>query len=565
MGSVGRLLRPLTVVLLATFAFSSVVPGGGWVFDDHVLLERNADLKRSDVWVQSFTRDYYSSSELVGESGYYRPIPVTLNAMDMRVWQDAARGAHLTNLMLHVLVSLLWAAALMALGATPLAAWIVALLFAAHPVHAESVAFISGRVDVVATLFLLLGMVCAARRGLWAAVGVGLCALLAFLSKEIALVMPLLLILVWRTTATRNRWAPAWPRQQIIAMCIAGGVVLLLRVTALGSLLPATAHQVRPEGAWLLPVKALLFSLSSVYVPLRMISMEPDPSRLDLLRLIVGGLAALLFWGIAFARLQATAFLRRALLASGVSLILVLNLLPQETLLSERFLYLASGFLLAPLGVLAAAGWQRTGILRVVTIVAGVVVLTLLMSISHWRSGVWRTDTTVWRQAVREEPQRAAFWDRLGLALNERRSYNEAEVALRRAVDLDPNNANALHNMGVLLQSTQRPAEAIPFYQGALQRQPGNISTYLNLGQVLSAVRDYKGALEAFQTATRLKPDHVLAHRMAAMAAMSAQEPEQARRHLEAALRLTPQDPSLQQLLRKVQKLESRQGAPGTP
>ena len=293
--------------------------------------------------------------------------------------------------------------------------------------------------------------------------------------------------------------------------------------------------------------------------------MEPDPGQLNMVRLVIGTLVAAMFWGVAFARLEATAFLRRALLASGVSLILVLNVLPQETLLSERFLYLASGFLLAPVGLWVAAGWQRQGLTRIATVVVGVVVLALLMSISQWRGNVWRTDVTVWRQAVREEPQRAAFWDRLGLALNERRNYNEAEVALRRAVELDPNNVNALHNMGVLLQSTRRPAEAIPFYQRALQRQPGNLSTYLNLGQVLMGVRDYEGALGAFQTAARLKPDHVGAHRMAALAAMSAQKPQQARQHLEAALRLAPQDAALQQLQRKMQKFDSLRGPTDAP
>jgi hypothetical protein len=68
MGTMTNLLRPILVGLLAVFAFSTVVPGGGWVFDDHVLMERNRDLRQSDIWAQSFQRDYYSSSEVIGNS-----------------------------------------------------------------------------------------------------------------------------------------------------------------------------------------------------------------------------------------------------------------------------------------------------------------------------------------------------------------------------------------------------------------------------------------------------------------------------------------------------------------
>jgi tetratricopeptide (TPR) repeat protein len=444
----------------------------------------------------------------------------------------------------------------MALGIGALAAWSTAVLFAVHPVHAESVAFISGRVDVLATLFALAAMACAARRGWLAAVGVGLCTTLAFLSKEIALVTPVLLVLVWRNNVSRNRWMPAWPRDQMLAVIVAAVVVVALRLWALDSLLPSTASQARSTGSVLLPLQSLLFALASVFVPLRQINMEPHPEHLQAMRLAVGFALALGLWGSALLRLPGRAAQVRVLIAAVVSMLLFLNLLPQETLLSERFLYLSSGFLLVPVGGWFAAAWQRHGAVRGTAVVSGVVLVAWLLMLSSWRAGVWRTDVTVWRQAVREEPQRAAFWDRLGLALTERRRFNQAEVALRRAVELEPHNANALHNMGVLLQSTQRPAEAVPYYRRALERLPNDVPAYLNLGQCLMSLGESEAALESFQTATRLKPDHVAAHRMAISAALAAQRPDVALEHLQAALRLQPRDRSLLSLQHKLQQRE---------
>src|SRR3989442_5822287 len=90
------LWRSGSVALLALLAFAPVVPGGGLVFDDHVLIERNADLRRSDVWGASFQRDYYATSERPGVSGYYRPIAVLGNAIDVRLWGRRIPGYHVT-------------------------------------------------------------------------------------------------------------------------------------------------------------------------------------------------------------------------------------------------------------------------------------------------------------------------------------------------------------------------------------------------------------------------------------------------------------------------------------
>jgi len=403
-------------------------------------------------------------------------------------------------------------------------------------------------------LFVWAAMAAAARRGPAAAVAVGLCSLGAFLSKEVAFVTPVLVFLVWRSTVARNRWAPAWPRDQIVALLVAAATVAVLRALALESLLPTTASHERPAGALWLPFKSLLFALSSVYVPLRQISMEPDPQQLHVVRWIAAVAVAVLLWATALRALPERAALWRSLVAGGVSLLLFLNILPQETILSERFLYMASGFLLVPVGAWGAAAWSRSRTTRLVALGAGVLVLTWWMLLSSWRGTVWRTDVTVWRQAVREEPERAAFWDRLGLSLTERRRYNEAEVALTRAVELDPRNPNAQHNMGVLLQSTRRPQDAVSFYQRAIQLLPGHVPSYMNLGQAYLDLRDYPAALEAFQTASQLKPDHLGAHRMVIRAALLSRRLDVARRHLEVALQLAPQDPGLLQMRAKLDR-----------
>ncbi len=540
-------LRAALLIVLAALAFASVVPGGGYVFDDHVLIERNDELRRDDVWWKAFERDYYATADRPGISGYYRPIAVLCNAFDVHVWQSGARGSHLTNIVLHVLATLLVPWALVGLGIPRTAAWLTACVFAVHPVHAESVAFISGRVDVLATLFVLVALGSASSRSRLAWLGVGAGTLLAFLSKEIAVVLPVLLVLVWRARA-----AP-WPKAQLAALGAAGVITWILRQRALGGLFPTTASAARPEGAALLPLQTLLFVLQSLFAPARLLSMEPDASSLGAVRVGLGVIATLLVWGAAWRWApQSRAALRRCALAAGVSLLPILNLLPQETQLSERFLYLASVFAFAPVGVLLQRAWHAAPGLRWSAVGVFALLVVVLLWISDWRARVWRTDLALWQRAVQEEPERAAYWDRLGMSFLERRQWGTAENALRRAVQLDPELYNGWHNLGVLLANTRRPAEAAEAYRRALELHPRSVVSHVNLGRVLIVTRDVAGAYEAFLAATRIKPDYAEAHRLAGMTALRMGHDDDAERHLRTAAQLAPDDPGIQQSLRKL-------------
>lgn len=553
---------PVVVGLLAAITFASGFRQSSFVFDDHVLIERNVDLRRGDIWRRALVSDYYATSEAYGGSGYYRPVAVWSNAVDQRLWKNQAPGFRLTNLILHALASVAAMAALRALGASTGVAWISALLFAVHPVHAESVAFVSGRVDILATLGMFAAMAFAGWRGRFAWLGVGIASLFAFLSKESSIVLPVLLALVWksaadvqpRSAATRIPLAP-----QVIALGVAAGTALLLRGIALGNLLPATARAARTTNPVFLSLESLGFALGAVFAPLRALAVEPDPAHLGVARLVFGISIGAVLW-IAAWRLDAVSrpLLRRALIAAGCALLPTLNLLPQETPLSERFLYLVAAFLVVPCGVLVMAGWRRGGTMQPVTAGLTVIAVLVLLLIAAWRAQFWKDDVALWQRAVVEEPMRAAFYDRLGLALTERRSFVPAEGALRRAVELDPTSFSAQLNLGVFLQTVRRPAEAIAAYRKALELQPRHVNAHLNLGMALVASGAPREALTSFTTAVRLKPDHPEALRLAGTTALDLGLRDEARRYLQAAVQLQPDNAALRSLLARAQ-------SPSTP
>ncbi len=198
---------------------------GTFVFDDHYLIEQNTMLHSPAGIQEAFTEDYYGQANPRYSLGYYRPIALLSHWLDLQIWGDAPFGHHLTSLLLHAAVVAILYLLLSALfGSEPLAL-LAAATFAAHPSHASTVTFISGRVDALATLFALLSLLVFIRRKAVAAIPY----FAALLSKEIAVTMPAL--------AFWNEYEERGPRQALKAMIpfgIALAAAIALRMAAIG-------------------------------------------------------------------------------------------------------------------------------------------------------------------------------------------------------------------------------------------------------------------------------------------------------------------------------------------
>lgn len=233
-------LRPAVLMaLVATLAAAAFAPAlaGGFIYDDHHLIANNGLIRSFDHWRYWLTHDFWdlgADRVQFGDSvRYWRPAITASYALDWQLGGGSPVVFHLTNLVWHATAAVLTFRALLRWSGVVWPAALGTLFFALHPTKAESVAWISGRTDVLCLVALLV--VCEldvrrradpARRWQWAGLEAA-ATVLAYMLKEHAVVIPALLAIeAWaeRTGGVIDRQTVnAAVRRALPQLCVAIG------------------------------------------------------------------------------------------------------------------------------------------------------------------------------------------------------------------------------------------------------------------------------------------------------------------------------------------------------
>lgn len=499
----------------------------GFVFDEEILISENPLVHSLGHLPEILTSKFWPGPS---RGIYFRPMVILSYAANYAASGNSPWFYHLTNLTLHLGATLLLFTLSRQLiaglngskdsrdgGPVPLLA---ALLFAAHPAHTESVSWIAGRTDVLATLFMALAwlvfMRARTKTGLTAgyayAAGVFFF-FLALLSKETAIVFPVFLILFdfLSTDGKRGlsgRLRASWKNY---LLCIAVILVyLILRGQALsgGGPDPAPAYFANASPVQWLGVISLAFL---TYIKILIL---PHPLRLDYfysevlntqeLPLSVG-LAAVCILLIIFTiglinyrKMPALAFL---VVGFFISLLPVSHIAPFPTLMAERFLYLPSFFfclgLAFFLGRLIEA-YKKIAISMLVSIIILFSLLTLCRNLD------WRDGFTFWRVSVRQVPKLAVGHNLMGLFALEKYKWKLAEHEFKRTLELDPEFSQARMNLAKAALEQGRIEEGIALLEQTVQEMPNLAAARFNLALALKQAGRRDEMLEQLKQAIEL-------------------------------------------------------------
>ncbi len=447
----------------------------------------------------------------LGATQQYYPVLHSAFWVEHRLWGDAVAGYHLTNLALHLLCACLFVAALRRL-AVP-GAWLAAFLFALHPVHVESVAWISEQKNTLSLAFYLAAALAYFRFDETRSARAYLVALaffvFALLTKTVTATLPAALLVVFWWRRGRIVWrSDVVPLLPWFVLGAAGGLFTAwVERTLIGA--QGTAFDLGIGQRCLLAGRVVWFYLGKLVWPANLTFIYPrwtiDSAAVELwlFPLATIGALATLWW----LRSRTRAPLAGVLLFIG-GLFPVLgffNIYPfLFSYVADHFQYLASLGLIA----LAAGGLVRLpGAWRAVppVLVAGLATLT-------------------WQQ---------------------NRPYRDAETLYRTTIARNPACWMAYNNLAELLVAQGRIAEVVPAYRRTLELNPTSTLAHYNLAVVLQNSGHLPEAIFEFQEALRLKPDYGNAHLGLGLALQTAGRFDAAIAHEEAALKLAPDVPQI--------------------
>ncbi len=527
----------------------------GFVWDDEQLVTVNPRLTTANP-LDFFGQDFMPALHGASPVRYYRPLAVLSLWLDRQAWGANPLGFHLTNVLLNALVlallGLVAAASLKLQSSSPdpgtrnpepqtalLPVLLGVMLFGLHPAHVESVAFISGRTDLLAAAFALVALLFLLRyraggRWPWLA-GSTAAYLLALLSKESVLLLPLLALVAPGPTARRRTWLPA-AVLGLVAVAFAA-----VRTLVVGSpLLPAA-----DPGRWLMLVLNAVGRYAQLSVfPFthRLVYADPDVFASFGWPTVAGAVALA---GLLFVAVR----LRRTVVGFGAAWFL-LFLLPAANLfptgvsfLSERFLYLPlAGLVLGISGLwfLISELWSvRAPLLGVLVFISIAFAAAALR-----RMPVWRDQGTLFRTMVREAPESAEAHNNLGgFLFKTEKDYAAAEAEFRRTLELKPGLVTARNNLGDALRKRGALAAAETEYRAAVALDSGYAEAQGNLGIVLALTGRPDDAFDRFVRARALNPGLAPAHINIGTAFMQRGQPDSALASFWTAVRLEPERP----------------------
>jgi Tfp pilus assembly protein PilF len=571
---------PVAVVVAAVAVYANSL-ANGFVWDDVLLIVDNPRIKSWDRLLALFTQPLAPGTQ------YYRPLQGLTYVTDYAVNGLAPAGFHMTNVVLHALAALLFYRVSGLVLRDSLAALVAALLFAVHPIHTEAVAYLSGRTDSLAAIFLLGALLLHEKPFLSAAAFFA-----ALLARESAItLLPLVVLLDASGIVSARRRRERYAAYAVVVMLWA-----LMRASFLGGQPVHVETAAFSLGTRLLTLpKVVLSYLALLVFPVRL-HMERDvvPAVSVLDPSFLGPAALLILIAAFLFALRRTAWpIVLGSLWFLVALAPFANVVPLDAFMAEHWLYVPS------MGVFMALGWPIAQALRRRTrapVAAGlVVVLAACAARTVRRNAEWATERTIFEATVRDSPasfrahsnlgrvyleagdaeralgplthalslastpaEEAIVHSNLALANGLLGRHADAIREYRRAIDLKGADAQIYTNLAGTYLEMGRAAEAKDALEKAIATKPDYAPAHSNLGVVLEQLGDSQHAREAYLNAIRIDPDSMEAWAGLGDIQLAEGRADLAEKSYRSALRLQPDSAALQERLQSALRAQRR-------
>jgi tetratricopeptide (TPR) repeat protein len=557
-----KILACICLILAPLAAFWGVWHNQFVNFDDDKYVTDNFPVQWG-LTLKGFTWAFSTT-----HAGNWHPLTWLSHMLDCQLFGLGPGGHHLTNLLFHLANTLLLFLLLQRMTRALWPSALVAALFAVHPLHVESVAWVAERKDVLSTFFWMLTM--------WAYVWyvegpeikryllVLLCYSLGLMAKPMLVTLPLVLLLLdywplgrwpreYATAAGESEISPAGdPPPQVALKRLIWEKVPLLVLAASSSLV--TFYAQRAGGAVLslqnLPLTVRLANALVAYLsyigkmvwPSRLAAFYPHPENTLPLWQALGAAIVLGVISILVIRqARRLPYLLVGWLWYLGTLVPVIGLVQVGSqALADRYTYvpLIGLFIIVAWGAVdLGARWRPPRYLLPwgAGIILSVFTVCTWLQVRHWHDSV-----SLYEHSLKVGSIAPLVHNNLGNALFLQGKVDQALGHYAEALRLQPNYPEAYNNRGAALSSTGQVDQAIDCYTQALRLRPDYVDAHYNLGGVLFSQGKMDEAVWHYRQVLRLRPDHIHAHNNLGNALFLQGGVEEAITHYQEDLRLQP-------------------------
>ncbi len=509
--------------------------------------------------------------------GIWHPLTWLSLMLDAQIFGSGAYGFHLTNLLFHTASVLMLFTVLRRMTGAVWNSAFVAALFAVHPLHVESVAWVSERKDVLSMFFGLVALWAYARYARRPSASWYLLALTAFvlslLSKPMLVTLPfLLLVLDWwplrrvrgstssdestactadaigRDVATpeggpscppRSWGRLFWEKSPFFVITAVFCLVAVLGQHKAGAV--SSLEQV--------PLGMRASNAIVVYViyigmnvwPTKLSFYYPFPDSIPLLDVVGSAVLLILVTLVAIAQARQRPYLLVGWLWYLGTLVPMIGLVKAGGPgICDRFTYFPG------LGLFIAVTWLAAAVVPVgfwprrALWLFGAVLL-IAYTVTAWRqASVWRNSITLFEHSLAVTEKNEQIHTNLGAVWQEKKNFDKAIYYYRKAIEIEPQHAMAHVNLGKVLSILGRFNEAIEHYQAALEVDPEHLSACNNLGNLLCEQGQYDEAVRSLREAIRIDPKFAIARCNLGFALIGQGKFDEAQRHFQEAARINP-------------------------
>jgi len=515
----------IVALVAAAAAFLVYLPslGNGFVtWDDTTYVVGNEHIR-------SMGGDFFRWAFTSAVSSNYHPLTMISLALEYSAFGLDPMGYHLGNAVWHAVdTALLFILVVRLHGPLSSAlskkkalttALVTALLFAVHPLHVESVAWVSERKDVLSTFFFILSILFYlgyTKKGRARLYGLTLLAfVLALLAKPMAVTLPVVMLIVDYYPLKRD--SKGWGKLFIekipfFALSLIFALITLMVQKKGGSIQSLGAYSNMDR--LVIPIRAYAFYLYKLILPIRLSPIYPLPLERGFFSIpTLLSLAALIIITV-FVIIRARQG-RRIFLA--VWAFYIITLLPVIGIIkvggqasADRYAYIPTmGFLILA-GLFVASFWdkRRNPFSRYIIFSLTAALLIAFSVRTVMQTGVWKDSLTFWSHIIKSYPEEVPIaYHKRGVAYAKAGAYRLAEADFTDAIRLQKGKSFPYYNRAKVRASQGKLDKAIEDFTALLAIDSGYTRVYYERGLLYERTGQYELAVEDMKKALSLQPD----------------------------------------------------------